>query len=278
LFALSLAASCAWADAATFNAEIFEDLESDSPVVWELAGREPAISWQTPFLGVAAVPARISPAGLSMRRTRPFAVRIQGVVSLPAGEYEFQLRSRVHTRLYVDGTLVLSSKPPAPRKLTSEEIAAQQAEEDKQKNAAAAAEAEREVREHLARRRQDAAELEVTDDTLKAVQVELIKSKRTMGLEKSDVEPPPKMQSTAMSLTLNGGVHSVRLEFFGADHSIEVSASLRTRGGVFALLSTGPEFRYTEKGWADWAELERRRVRELLDSRRKPLQNGAHVL
>src|SRR5881628_3777550 len=82
-----------------FQVELFEDLAEGWRNAWSFEGMSPAMSWTRLILGITRVPGKLSPAGLTMHRIRPFAVRIQGTTDLPAGEYEFTLRSRMYARL-----------------------------------------------------------------------------------------------------------------------------------------------------------------------------------
>ena len=259
------------ANPAQLDVELFENIDSQWQRSWLFDGLTPALKWNTPYLGVLQVPGRISPAGFTMQRTKAFVVRVKGVVSLPPGDYEFQLRSASHARLYVEGRLVASSTPPAPKKLTPEEIAAQQAEEDRQKNEAAKDEARRELQQQISGKLEDPA-LEFNESVLKAVQSELIRNKRTLGLEKSDTAPPAALQSTSARVTLTGAKQSVRLEFIGKASQVEVSVAARRAGDVMMLVGVGRLLRFSEKGWADWNALEKQRIESVMADARRPLQ------
>ena len=254
------------------QAELFEGVDPQWQRLWSFEGLAPALTWSTPFLGVLHVPGRISPAGFTMERNRPFVVRISGTLSLAPGEYEFQLRSRNHARLYIDGALVAKSEPPVARKLTPEEIAAQQAEEDRQKNEATKDEARRELQQQISGKLEDPA-LEFNESVLKAVQADLIRNKRTLGLEKSDTEPPKELQSVRARVLLKAAVQNVRLEFVGKASNVEVSVAARGTSGPMMLAGAGQAMpRYSEKGWSDWQEIETQRIATVMAGARRPLQ------
>src|SRR4029450_471656 len=152
----------------------------------------PALTGQVPALGMLAVPGKLSPAGMIMHRATPFGVRMQGSYELPAGDYEFHLRSRMHGRFYVDDQLVLSSEPPKSKKLTATEVAAKEAEEKKAREEAAAKAAAEQAREELLRRKLEDAALENNEEIQKAVRAEVEKAAR--GTDKSDTKPPPDIE------------------------------------------------------------------------------------
>jgi len=104
-----------------FHVTLFEDLPADWRNTWSLDHLLPSISWNSSELGIIAIPGKISPIGLTMERTKPFVVGIQGQIDFPSGEYEFHLRSRMHARFYIDDRLALQSAPPQPPKLTPEQ-------------------------------------------------------------------------------------------------------------------------------------------------------------
>src|ERR1044071_2594846 len=122
-----LAGFSAMPAAGPFRAELYEDLSAGWRDTLSFEGLTPAMSWDSPAIGAVHVPGKLSPAGLTMYRAKPFALRILGESELAPGEYEFTLRSRTYARFYLDGQLTLQSEPPKPKKLTAEEIAAQEA-------------------------------------------------------------------------------------------------------------------------------------------------------
>jgi hypothetical protein len=234
---------------------------------------QPATSWNSSLFGLASVPEKLSPIGLSMFRTKPFAVRMEGETELPSGVYDFTLRSRMYARLYVDGKLVLQSEPPKEKKLTAEEIAAQEAAEKKAREEAAQNAAAQQAREELLRRKLEDAALDRHDEVKKAVEAELVKASRPTP--KSDTQPPAELQQVVAKATLGAGVHRFRLEVTGKQFRQEVSVVIRPEGGTSRLLTSSARVvPYTEKGWADWIDGENRRQEMLLEERRRPLSQA----
>lgn len=253
----------------SFRAELFEDLPKGWRDSWSFDGMNPAITWSSPAMGVTRLPAKVSPAGLTMHRVKPFALRITGIVNLPAGEYEFSLRSRMYARFFVDDNLVLQSVPPKPEKLTAAQVAAQEAAEKKARDEAAQKAADQQAREELLRRKLEDANQEQNEAVKKAVNAELEKASRPP--EKSDTQPPAEMETVVQKVTIQSGVRRLRMEVTGRSLNREVSIVFR-RGDEMARLMTSVErVPYTEKAWADWSDAEKQRQKLFTEELRRPL-------
>ncbi|MCI0559125.1 MAG: hypothetical protein MN733_11565 [Nitrososphaera sp.] len=114
-----------------FQIQLFEDLPKGWIEAWSFQGLTPTMPWQSAAMGLSIVPDKLSPAGQTMLRTKPFALRVVGQMNLQPGDYEFRLRSRMHSRFHLDDQVILHSEPPKPKKLTAEEIAAKAATDKK---------------------------------------------------------------------------------------------------------------------------------------------------
>ena len=255
---------------AGFQVQLFEDLPAHWRQEWSFQGLEPSLSWSTPVLGISGLPGRISPAGMTMPRNRPFALTIQGDVNLPSGDYEFRLRSRMHARFFLDGPLLLESAPPKPKELTPEEIAAREAAEKKARDEAAQQEAEAQARQDLLRQRLEDALLEQNEETQRAVAAELEKANRRQKGEFSDTQPPAGTQEQVKKVSLDSGRHRLRIELTGEKLDREVSIVYRRDEGERQLLSRAGRIPFTERAWVEWIEAESRRHREVEGAVRKP--------
>lgn len=253
-----------------FQVQLFEDLPGNWHGKWSFHGIEPSMSWTTPVFGLVSLPGRISPAGMTMPRTRPFALTIEGDVDLPGGDYEFRLRSRMHARFFVDGRLLLQSALPKPKERTPEELAAQEAAEKKARDEAAQKEAEAQARQDLLRQRLEDALLEQNEETQKAVAAELEKANRRQKGEFSDTQPPAGIQESAKKVSLESDRYRLRIELTGEKLDREVSIVYRKDEDDLRLLSRGGPVPFTERAWVEWNEAESRRHREFEDAVRKP--------
>lgn len=253
-----------------FQVQLFEDLPTQWRHEWSFQGLEPSLSWTTPLLGISGLPGRISPAGMTMPRNRPFALTIRGDVNLPGGDYEFRLRSRMHARFFVDGRLLLESTPPKPKKLTPEELAAKEAAEKKAREEAAQQEAEAQARQDLLQQRLEDALLEQNEETQKAVAAELEKANRRQKGEFSDTRPPAGIQELGKNVPLESGRYRLRIELTGEKLDREVSVVYRKGEDGLQLLSRGDPIPFTERAWVDWKEAESRRHREVEEAVRRP--------
>jgi hypothetical protein len=92
--------------------EIFEGVPD--PTSWDFTDSLPAVteSYAEPMFAFAAMPTRYSPRAVKLDRGLPFLLRASGRVTLPRGELRLLLRARTGSRLWVDGTLVLSTRFP----------------------------------------------------------------------------------------------------------------------------------------------------------------------
>ena len=209
-----------------FQVQLFESLPDTWREGWSFEGLKPALSWTTSVLGVTVIPGRISPAGLTMHRNKPFALRIEGDLHLPQGEYEFHLRSGMHACFYIDDQLVMQSEPPKPKELTPEEIAAKEAADKKARDEAAQREAEAQAREDLLRQKLEDALLEQNEETQKAVEAELEKATRAQRGELSDTNPPAEIEEVVRKVPLGAKNYRFRIELTGERLAQEVSTRL----------------------------------------------------
>ena len=253
-----------------FEVELFEGLSETWHEGWSFQDLEPALRWTTSVLGVTVIPGPISPAGLTMHRNKPFALRIEGDLHLPQGEYEFHLRSRMHARFFVDDQIVLESTPPKPKELTPEEVAAQEAAEKKARDEAAQKEAEAQARRDLLRQRLEDALLEQNEETQKAVEAELEKAMRAQRGELSDTNPPPEIEEVATTLPLRAKDYRLKIELTGEELAQEVSIVYRRRDGELSLLSQGDLIPFTERAWGGWRDAETQESNRLVESVRSP--------
>lgn len=253
-----------------FDVTLFEDLPADWRNTWSFDHLLPSISWNSSELGLIAIPGKISPIGLTMERTKPFAARIQGQIEFPSGEYEFHLRSRMHARFYIDDRLTLQSAPPQPPKLTPEQIAAKEAEEKKARDEEAKKAAERQAKEELLLAKLDDVQKEDSKQAIEAVKAELAKAIRVVP--KSGSKPPAAMEQQVARLALQAGTHRLRLEFTGDRLDREVSIVYGPANGPLTLLRKGAPIRFTEKGWAEWSESQKQTRNEVVEAARRPLR------
>src|SRR5262249_51447687 len=92
--------------------EIIEGLSDQTS--WNFTNALLAVteSYTEPAFGFAAMPPKYSPPGVKLARGLPFLLRASGRVTLPRVDLRLLLRARTGSRLWVDGTLVLSSRFP----------------------------------------------------------------------------------------------------------------------------------------------------------------------
>jgi hypothetical protein len=92
--------------------EIFEGLPDQTS--WNFTDSLPAVTetYTEPVFGFVAMPTKYSPRGVKLDRGLPFLLRASSRVTLPRGELRLLLRARTGSRLWVDGTLVLSTRFP----------------------------------------------------------------------------------------------------------------------------------------------------------------------
>ncbi len=253
-----------------FQVQLFESLPDTWRESWSFQGLEPALRWTTSVLGATVIPGPISPAGLTMHRNKPFALRIEGDLHLPQGEYEFHLRSRMHTRFYIDDQIVLQSVPPKAKELTPEEVAAKEAAEKKARDEAAQREAEAQARGDLLRQRLEDALLEQNEETQKAVEAELEKAMRAQRGELSETNPPAEINKVVATLPLQTKNYRLRIELTGEQLAQEVSIVYRRGDDELGLLSQGDPIPFTERAWGAWRDEETEESNDLIESVRKP--------
>lgn len=268
-FALTLLGSLNGSDPDVFRAELFEGVSTSTENGWSLNGLTPAMTWTTPYLGTAALPPKLSPAGFSLQRRVPFAVRIQGNVNLPLGEYTFQLRSRMKANLYLDGNLLLASDEPKEVPLTPTQIAEKEAVDKKAREEAAQQQADREVREEAALETLADVVAGKNEKARKAVQEELDRV-RLEG-EPSAAKPPAAVQTKAIAVNIGEGRHSFRLEFKGRQLQREVSVVVSQGSSEARLLGADPGIAFNEKSWASWKTSEVKRISEVTEQTSRPL-------
>src|SRR5262249_10194792 len=153
---------------------------------------------------------------------------------------------------------VVKSEPPRPVSLTPEQIAAKEAEEKKAREDEAKKIADQQAREELLRSKLDDISKEDSKQAVEAVKAEL--AKVLTKVPKSDTEPPAAIEEQVIEVKLPGGSHRLSLEFTGDRLDREVSVTFRATNGAPALLSGDTPVRFTEKGWSEWAQAQRREI------------------
>jgi hypothetical protein len=74
---------------------------------WDLMQVKETSRCEEPAFALVHLPAKYSPRGIALDRSRPYLVRATQTVTLPPGEYQFLMRSRWATRLSLDDNLFL---------------------------------------------------------------------------------------------------------------------------------------------------------------------------
>lgn len=87
--------------------EVIEGIP-DSPS-WPATLPEPTEFWKEPAFAFFATPQRYSPKALRIDRGNPLILRASSVMKLPAGRYNFLVRTLRFGRLYIDGKLVVET-------------------------------------------------------------------------------------------------------------------------------------------------------------------------
>ena len=87
--------------------ELFEGVSAKKP--WEFADK-PNASWQQNEFAWATLPNKYIGGGLIADRSNPFTLRGTARIELPAGEFDFLLRTKNRARLLIDGEVVLEQE------------------------------------------------------------------------------------------------------------------------------------------------------------------------
>ncbi len=87
--------------------EVIEGIP-DSPS-WPATMPEPTESWKEPAFAFFATPQRYSSKALRIDRDNPLILRASSVMKLPAGKYNFLVRTLRFGRLFIDGKLVVET-------------------------------------------------------------------------------------------------------------------------------------------------------------------------
>lgn len=87
--------------------EVIEGIP-DSPS-WPATMPEPTESWKEPAFAFFATPQRYSSKALRIDRGNPLILRASSVMKLPAGKYNFLVRTLRFGRLFIDGKLVVET-------------------------------------------------------------------------------------------------------------------------------------------------------------------------
>jgi hypothetical protein len=87
--------------------EVIEGIP-DSPS-WPATLPEPTEFWKEPAFAFFATPQRYSSKALRIDRSNPLILRASSVMKLPAGKYNFLVRTLRFGRLYIDGKLVVET-------------------------------------------------------------------------------------------------------------------------------------------------------------------------
>lgn len=80
------------------------------PRKWKFEMRQPELLFETDLFAIKNLPRHYDDQGLIADREVPALLKLTSQIELPAGEYEFILRSLDAARLYVDGKLVGQTK------------------------------------------------------------------------------------------------------------------------------------------------------------------------
>ena len=238
--------------------EQFEDVNQDFIAQWAFDQRQPQLQWHSDTFGTITYPGKLSPSGKSMLRTGGYAVRLTGSRMLPPGDYELRLRSANHSRLYVDGELKITAKPPVKRELTAQEQAEKQAQEkaERERQAKQAA-AQTELEKSLKRIEESQLSGEEKERRAKAIQAEVAKM--------YEDGPPPEIQEHKLVISSNGTPIVLRLEAAGEQKLGEVSLTMKAAGtGSARLLTSRSDIAYSKTGWKGWAEVEKQRIQEAM--------------
>lgn len=244
--------------------EQFEDVNLDFITQWGFDQGQPALQWHSDTFGTLTYPGKISPSGKSMLRTGGYAVRLSGTRVLPPGEYEIRLRSANHARLYVNGELKITAKPPVKRELTAQEQAEKEAEEkaERERQAKQAA-AQTELEQSLKRIGESQLSGEEKERRTKAIQAEVAKM--------YEDGPPPKIQEHKLVVSSDGTPIVFRVEAAGDKKLGEVSLAVMPAGSSSArLFSSRSDIAYSRTGWKAWGEVEKQRIRQTMTNAAAP--------
>ena len=83
----------------------------------DLSGLKPTIRYTERAFGFPGIPTKFSENGLALDYSEPFVLKATIERSLPAGSYQFRLRSRGASRLEVDGKVIVVTEPQKPQSL-----------------------------------------------------------------------------------------------------------------------------------------------------------------
>lgn len=100
--------------------ELFESLPAGKEL--ELEAAEPVETYAEPAFGFVRTPVKYSLNALPLDRSTPFVLRATQEAALPAGTYEFRLRSKSTARFSIDGKVLAQTKAQKPNGSAHEEV------------------------------------------------------------------------------------------------------------------------------------------------------------
>ena len=86
----------------------------------DLTGLKPTMRYTERAFGFPGIPTKFSKNGLALDYSEPFVLKATIERTLPAGSYQFRLRSRGASRLEVDGKVVAVTKPQKPNRSSND--------------------------------------------------------------------------------------------------------------------------------------------------------------
>ena len=86
----------------------------------DLTGLEPSMRYTERAFGFPGIPTKFSKNGLALDYSEPFVLKATIERTLPAGSYQFRLRSRGASRLEVDGKVVAVTEPQKPNRSSND--------------------------------------------------------------------------------------------------------------------------------------------------------------
>ena len=88
----------------------------------DLSGLKPSMRYTERAFGFPGVPTKFSKNGLALDYSEPFVLKAAMERALPAGSYQFRLRSKGASRLEVDGKVVAVTKPQKPNRSSNDPL------------------------------------------------------------------------------------------------------------------------------------------------------------
>ena len=88
----------------------------------DLTGLKPSIRYTESAFGFPRIPTKFSKNGLALDYTEPFVLKATIERALPAGSYQFRLRSKGASRLEVDGKVLAVTEPQKPNQSSNDPL------------------------------------------------------------------------------------------------------------------------------------------------------------